>query len=446
MSHNSTDSVDNNVFVRRAKQRELAELLDDVERFFRRFVVFPSDPADRLDGVSQEMTVGEAQAIVTALWIAHAHALDAFHATPRLVFTSAEPESGKTTALEVAASLVPDPVLTGNVTAAALYRGIEAGMMRVILVDEFDALYSGIKSERNEDLRVIVNTGYRRGSNAIRCVGRMQTPERFKTFAPVALAGIDNGHMPDTIASRCIFIRLKAKLSREHVEPFIPSDYEHEAAQLRDRLTAWADGPAGSDALRGVKATGLERLNNRRQEIARPLQAIAQAAGPEWAERSRAALQILLAKRKTGSITVRLLRDLHRVFDNAKSDRLFTSEILSALNSDETAPWPRWKKGREAPALNAIELASLLRPHNIKPKTIWKGEVSNKGYERADFIDPWQRHVMPFIAASPERPSRPSGTSDRNGHRPDPAEQADAVARIAALPPRRDFPFRPEGR
>ena len=59
-----------------------AALLDEIERFHRRFNVFPT----------------EAAYVAVALWDAHAHLLDCFDSTPRLAFLSPEPGSGKTRA------------------------------------------------------------------------------------------------------------------------------------------------------------------------------------------------------------------------------------------------------------------------------------------------------------------------------------------------------------
>jgi hypothetical protein len=73
-------------------------LLDDVAAFLARFVAFPSDAA--LTAVT--------------LWVAHAHAIDAFESTPRIAYLSPEPASGKTRALEVSELLVPNPMHAVN--------------------------------------------------------------------------------------------------------------------------------------------------------------------------------------------------------------------------------------------------------------------------------------------------------------------------------------------
>jgi hypothetical protein len=71
----------------------LADYLDALEAFLRRFVIFRSD----------------AQVTAIALWIAHTHAFEASDATPYLAVTSAERRSGKTRLLESLALLVATP-------------------------------------------------------------------------------------------------------------------------------------------------------------------------------------------------------------------------------------------------------------------------------------------------------------------------------------------------
>lgn len=62
-----------------------AELLDDIEAFLSRFVIYP----------------GEAERVAHVLWIAHTWFMDEWDSTPRIAFLSPEPGSGKSRALDV---------------------------------------------------------------------------------------------------------------------------------------------------------------------------------------------------------------------------------------------------------------------------------------------------------------------------------------------------------
>ena len=100
-------------------------LLDEVEAFHRRFNIFPLDAAY----------------VAVTLWDAHAHLLDCFDSTPRLAFLSPEPGSGKSRALEIVETLVPQPMVAVNASASALFRAVSGMEGRpTILFDEIDTV------------------------------------------------------------------------------------------------------------------------------------------------------------------------------------------------------------------------------------------------------------------------------------------------------------------
>ena len=126
-----------------------ADLLDDVEAFLARFVVYPSDH----------------ETIAHTLWIAHAHLMDGWESTPRIVFLSPEPNSGKTRALEVTEPLVPRPVHAINTTPSYLFRKVsDVEGPPTILYDEIDTVF-GPKAKDNEDMRGRSNAGHRKGAS-----------------------------------------------------------------------------------------------------------------------------------------------------------------------------------------------------------------------------------------------------------------------------------------
>ena len=132
-----------------------AALLEDVHAFLARFLIHPSEDTH----------------VAHTLWIAHCHLMDSWESTPRLAFLSAEPESGKTRALEVSNLLVPNPVDAVNVSAAYLLRKV-AEAAPTILFDEIDTVFGGRpgNASNNEDIRGLLNAGHRRGAVAGRCV------------------------------------------------------------------------------------------------------------------------------------------------------------------------------------------------------------------------------------------------------------------------------------
>jgi hypothetical protein len=145
------------------------EVLDVVAAFVARFNVFPSEHC----------------VPTLALWYAHTHAVDQFYVTPRLVLDSAEPGSGKTRVLEVAQYLVRSPEMTISATPAALFRLVSMGPI-TILFDEVDTIFNPKNSGNNEDLRGLLNAGYKRSATIARCVGdaKNMKVQRFPVYAP----------------------------------------------------------------------------------------------------------------------------------------------------------------------------------------------------------------------------------------------------------------------
>lgn len=350
----------------------LAELLEDVGRFCRRFLVLSNAKAD-----------------VLALWAAHTHAIEAFEDTPFLAVTSAEPESGKTRVLEVLELLVRNPWKVVLPSEAVLYRKVSAGQP-TLLLDEVDAVF-GPKAGEHEGLRALLNAGNRRGTKVPRCVGRGEIRlEEFDVFCPRALAGI--GKLPDTVASRSISLSLKRRAPGEMVEQLRRRDVEPEGHSLRDRLSAWAEGNVA--ALRVARPASPKSLRDRTADSCEPLLAIADAAGGEWPDRARLALVELCAgdKPEDDSLGIRLLRDCRSVFDARGVEKLTSAELCAALGGLEEAPWCELHKGRP---LTVHGLAKKLNPYGILPGTIRLDNGTAKGYYRAAFGDAWSRYLPP---------------------------------------------------
>ena len=125
--------------------------LDCLREFFSRHVVVESHEADAV-----------------ALWIAHTYVYETARATPYIYFCSPDPGSGKTTALEVLAELCARAVSIDDISGPALFRLIEEDSPTVLL-DEVDGVFGKKSSDVAEDHRKLLNSGYRKGKQAIRC-------------------------------------------------------------------------------------------------------------------------------------------------------------------------------------------------------------------------------------------------------------------------------------
>ena len=160
---------------------------------------------------------------------------------------SAEKESGKSRALEVTALFVPEPVLSISASPAVIVRLIIRGRC-TILYDEIDGVFGNAKAqEANTDLRSVLNGGYRRGAKVYRCntSGKKVEVEELDAFAPVAVAGLRA--LPDTLASRSIFIHMLRRAPDEEVEPFRHRYAGEQAKSVLEALTEWcAERDVGS--------------------------------------------------------------------------------------------------------------------------------------------------------------------------------------------------------
>ena len=374
-----------------------ASLLADVHQFLGRFVVYPSTHAH----------------VAYTLWIAHAHAMEAWDSTPRIAFLSPEPSSGKTRALEVGEILTPNPVEAVNVTPAYLFRkvGAEEGAP-TILYDEIDTVF-GPKAKDNEEIRGLLNAGHRRGAVAGRCVVRGKTveTEEIPAYCAVALAGL--GWLPETLLSRSIVIRMRRRAPTEKIEPFRRRDEVEKGHELRDQLAAWA--AAKSKILYAMRPAMPAGIEDRNADVWEALFAIADAAGGSWPKRVREAAVALIAagREREPSLGICLLADLRTVFTAAKKGGLFTKVILSALHAMDEAPWKDLrgskKKDKDSGGLDDRGLALRLRQYGIKSKQIRHGDVTMKGYQRADLEDAWARYLPP-----PSHTSETSETSETN--------------------------------
>jgi Protein of unknown function (DUF3631) len=365
------------------------EVLDDVAAFVARFSVFPSEHC----------------APTLALWCAHTHAVDQFYVTPRLVLDSAEPGSGKTRVLEVAQYLVRAPEMTISATPAALFRLVSMGPI-TILFDEVDAIFSPRNGGNNEDLRGLLNAGYKRSATIARCVGdaKAMKVERFPVYAPAALAGIA-GAMPATITTRAITIHMRRRRPDERVEQFREKMVEKEAEPIREALIDWVTSIA--DQIGHAEPDMPEGVTDRSAEIWEPLIAIADAAGGHWPDTARDACRhfVLDAGPLAGSLGVRLLADLHELYTAHDADRMATTDILPALIRLDEAPWP----DLHGKPLDARRLARELTRYGVKPVTFDASGSKTKGYvtfettgkqAQTGLTDAWSRY-LPTPARNP---------------------------------------------
>ncbi len=387
-----------------AEIRALSDLLEDVVALLRRYVF-----------------LGEAQYVAGALWVVHAHAIEATTATPYLHLSSAELESGKTRLLEVLERLVPRPLWLGaSISTASVYRAV-AELHPTLLVDEVD---NALKDRAAKaDLIGVLNMGYLRGKTVVRIGGpRNDRVDVFDVFCAKVIAGLDD--LPPTLASRCLRFQMRRKLPSETVADFFADEAEELAAPIREALVFWA-----GENVAALRKARPERLGvrDRLEETLRPLLALADEAGADWRERGRAALLELAqgAAAESESSRVILLRDIRAAFDDVGADELETMDILGALFRCGECPYAQWwgdvrrdANGEILPDRGvAMKLARMLKGFGIRSKSV--GERRRKGYALADFQDPFARYLGSEVAqvAPTAQISQESAVSRRSEER-----------------------------
>ena len=127
------------------------------------------------------------------------------------------------------------PLLSGNITPAALFRAVEA-WKPTLLIDEADTF-----AKMSDELRGILNAGHTRDTAfVVRAEGDSNEPRMFSTWAPKMVAAI--GRLPDTIEDRVDPGRVDAQAGRS------------QRSGTRSTLRPSADCEPGAAAARAVRA------------------------------------------------------------------------------------------------------------------------------------------------------------------------------------------------
>ena len=351
-----------------------AQLLHEVCSCFEHFLVLPPGAA-----------------VAITLWTAHAHCFTAFRLTPRLNLQSPEPGCGKTTTLDVIASLVPRPIRTENLTAPILFRLVDQSQP-TLLLDEVDTYLP-----QAEELRGLLNAGHKRGACAYRCgQGKSNVLRSFKAFAPAVLSGL--GKLPGTLHDRSIHIPL-IQAEPGQIKAWFDEFHADIEASLNQQLAAWtrenfdAIKDCASRIFRPNSETSAFSLQpsalcNRLGDNWRPLFAIAEVAGGHWPQLAAdafAKLTIPAVDARSSTLHSHgLLQVIRNVFASTGRDRIQTHDLITALQTRSASNDPQLSTITPQ-QITPMWLSHKLRPHGIIPRTIRTGSARAKGYCLADF-------------------------------------------------------------
>ncbi|MEV8191895.1 DUF3631 domain-containing protein [Rhodococcus pyridinivorans] len=354
-----------------------ADVLDDLEEWFGRFISVPDD---------RDLSL-------LALWAASTHLALETYTTPRLLLDSTMPGSGKTTVLDHFQRLCFQPVQAAALSSPALLVRLLQNGIRTICIDEVDRSLSPNKPGV-EDLIGIINSGYRRGATRpvlVPAKGGNWVVKEMPTFAPVVMAG-NSPHLPDDTRSRAIRVLLMPDLDGTAED----SDWEYiedDALALGTRLAEFAESVR--DDIPKLAVDLPKGCIGRAKEKWRPLKRIAVAAGSHWPEivdeLIRRDLDEAQAEREAGLQRIppgmQMMSDLHAVWPK-DTDFVPTAELVSALILHNPEYW-----GVNSPygkALTDKRLGTLVSQAS-KVTSQRPGGRGPRGYSRSVLAPVWNR-------------------------------------------------------
>jgi putative DNA primase/helicase len=388
-------------------------LLDELEATLTRFVVLPKWAAETL-----------------AMFTLHTYAYELRDVTTYVGIESPEKRCGKTTLLTVLGDLVNRPVMASNISSPAFFRVIQQ-TRPTLLIDEADTFLQG-----NDELRGILNSGYTKKTAFVwRVANEVQSPRsnllrqkhfggqevqspqmeqlspssvksiaeggpslapagnteepctiravKFSCWCPKVMAAI--GRLPETLADRCIVIRMQRKMWDEECDWVRNLN----ATVLVRKCARFVQDHA--EAIRSARPEIPESLNDRAGDIWEPLLALADLAGGDWPQKAREAAVALNTGAQESSPIGTLLLDIFTVFVFSTQERMFSRSLVEGLNvRGRDRAWMEELKGKAA---TELWLSRQLKPYGIRPKTMRIGDGRAKGYIFEEFEDVFRRYI-----------------------------------------------------
>lgn len=345
------------------------------------------------DVIKKYVFLGRDEAIILALWVVHTWCLRAAEFTPYIHLRSALPREGKSRVLDVLGYLVARPMRMSDPTPAAIADYITMTEIMgqeppTFLWDEIDSAY-----ERWGALREYVNNGFQRGNPIIRAGGKIKY-----TFAPKVMAGLTE--LPLTVADRSF--RFDMTRAKENEKPLRLTPKARRALVIdtdviRVQLGAFAE--KHMETLMNAEPDLPDALDDRGQDVAEPLLAIADCAGGDWPVKARTALVKIRHNMKRSDAMSNpelLLADVKEAFRGKQV--MYSDDLVDKLLKKEESPW-------KTMGLNQHKLAVMLRQFTESPggprissaRLRVGGRASGKplkaGYRRKQFENAWSRYL-----------------------------------------------------
>jgi hypothetical protein len=347
------------------------------------------------DDVRKYVILDDWQALLVATYVLFTHVFDCFDCCPRMMITSATRATGKSRLSQVISKMCARPLPTTNASVASLFRMIEREAPTVV-IGEYDSFMRESVDHRN-----IVNSGHFRDEAFVwRTAGDDFEPVSFSTFAPMILSGI--GRLHGTVMSRSIIIPMRRRLERERVARV--DRKARERLKTNQGLVArWA-----LDAHQSLIGTPppewIDGVDDRANDNAEPLLAIARMGGGQWESRCREAFVRAYAAANEPDdedLNILALRDLRDVFfaegQAHTGGAIFTDEVLSCFFQQPDRPWIEMpRSGRQ---LTAHTLGRLVRGLGAKTERVVRDGERRRGFRWETCEDGFARYLPPHSDA-----------------------------------------------
>jgi hypothetical protein len=207
----------------------------------------------------------EVESRILTLWTIATYFYTLFPAFPYLALNGPK-NSGKSTVLRLLQPLAFNMITTSDPTGPSMFRLIHYTSCTVG-IDEAER-YHNPKDPGMQQIRQLLNSGYKQGMPAIRLIGEDLKPQAFDVYSPKILAAIAG--LEDILASRCIAIPMRRT---DRKMPLFPSDFD--GAALRHQLYTLALTHFQAVYTNYFERPELHKLHNRSGELWSPLVALA---------------------------------------------------------------------------------------------------------------------------------------------------------------------------
>ncbi len=239
----------------------------DIQRFLNGETTPPSEVFDRVHSLfTTHVDFGSpVESQVLALWTIGTYFYTMFPAYPYVALNGPK-NSGKSTVLRVLQPIAFNMITTSDPTGPAMFRLIHYASCTVG-IDEAER-YHNPRDPGMQQIRQLLNSGYKQGMPAIRLIGEDMKPQAFDVYSPKILASIAG--LEDVLASRCIIVPMRRA---DRQMPLLRPDFD--GAEIRHLLYSLALTHVSSIYRNYFERPELHTLHNRSGELWSPLVALA---------------------------------------------------------------------------------------------------------------------------------------------------------------------------